>query len=171
MATTKRSRRTYWQRFSLSGYSAPKGETRIAVDYMGNAEYEFGSFPRALKAIRALTQVTRVTTPPPAEFDYYASTHDGEVPLVRPTQWTWIGDGEAIAQAIESLTGTVQDNKAGLIRGGRLSATILWMPVDPQNGPGPGFIVLNDSWIDETGNREYVEEYVQSYFGIEPLVA
>ena len=161
--------RTFWQRFSLSSYmEAPT----LRPDYMGNAEYEFGSFPAAKsKLAGVLGRLEFRTLDKPFKIEYYPYARDGEEPLDKPTRFTFIGAPDDLNACLDRLSGQTIDNKAGLLQSGRDSATLLWLVVDPQNRGDGGYLVLNDSWIDELGQREMVNEFLANYFGVVVPVA
>ena len=157
--------RTFWQRFSLDNYSK---EPTLRPDYMGNAEYEFGSFPAARAKVGALGDAltVRTVTDLPFDIEYYPYVRKGETALDKPTQFTFIGAAQDIDECLAALDGHIIDNKAGLLQSGRDSATLVWMVVDSNACSGGGYLVLNDSWIDELGLRDMVMEFVTQYFNI-----
>lgn len=155
--------RTFWQRFSLSTYRPDV----LTPDYMGNAEYEFGSFPAAKAKLLALGDAVEFrTVEKPFKIEYYPYARKDETPLEKPTRFTFIGATQDIDKCLEKLQGQIIDNKAGLLQSGRDCATLLWLVVDPQARSDGGYLVLNDSWIDELGQREMVNEFLASYFNI-----
>lgn len=158
--------RTFWQRFSLDSY----GDTpSLRPDYMGNAEYEFGSFPAAKsKLAGVLDRIEFRTLNKPFKIEYYPSSYRGQTPLDKPTRFTFIGATEDLDACLEKLQGQTIDNKAGLLQSSRDSATLLWLVVDPQGRTdGGGYLVVNDSWVEELGLRDYVNEFLASYFGVQ----
>lgn len=150
--------RTFWQRFSLSG-------NVIRQDYMGNAEYEWGSVPNALKELRdnvdrlEVRKLTRL----PFKFEYYPSHPDQ---LAKPRRLTFIGTPERLDYVLGELEGKTLDNKAGLLRGHRSNATLIWLACEPNTGERGGYLVLNEDWIDELEMRDQVNEMLVNYFGI-----
>ena len=161
--------RTFWQRFSLSSYMEA---ATLRPDYMGNAEYEFGSFPAAMAKLRSkLGELEFRTLDKPFKIEYYPYARKGEEPLDLPSRFTFIGATEDLDACLDRLSGQTIDNKAGLLQSGRDSATLLWLVVDPQSRSEGGYLVLNDSWIDELGQREVINEFLANYFGVVVPVA
>jgi hypothetical protein len=164
MTEKRRPVRTYWQRFSLDSHA---GVSILRPDYMGNAEYEFGSFPAAKAKLQGnLEGLEFRTLDQPFQIAYYPSSSCGQEPLAKPSRFTFIGAAEDLDACLKKLKGRPIDNKAGLLQRSRDSVTLLWLVVDPRRAGGGGYLVVNDSWIDELGLRDMVMEYVASYFGV-----
>ena len=159
--------RTFWQRFSLSGYRMSGDyELTLRQDYMGNAEYEWGSVPNSLQELReaqaAGTLECRTLKKLPFKLEYYAS---GEG-LPRPRQLTFIGDSAKLDRMLEELEGKTLDNKAGLLQSHPTNATLMWLACEPNTGDRGGVVILNDSWIDQLDRRELVDAMLVNYFNI-----
>lgn len=152
--------RTYWQRFSLS-------RDVIRQDYMGNAEYEWGSVPNALKEIRDAGSALEFRTLKklPFKLEFYPDARDGR--LAAPKQFTFVGTTEKLDEILAGLAGKTLDNKAGLLQGHETNATLIWLACEPNTGERGGFLVINDSWVDALDKRDMVNEMLVNYFGVQ----
>ena len=144
--------RTYWQRFSLDGRS----DDTFEYDYMGNAEYEYGEFPKAMTALRAVlpTATTKVITKLPFKFDYVTSN--------TPKALTFYGSETAINEFLETVSGGKIENKAGYFTGRPIG---FWVPVMRYTG----FVVLNHEVLNERGLMQEALDYV-AYLAEDPAI-